>query len=182
MIIGITGTNSSGKETIAKYLMKKGFMHYSLSDIIREEAATRNLPKERNTLIELGNELRGKYGEGILSARVLRKIKKGNAKNAVVTSIRSPGEIKELKKYSYFYLLGVDAPAEIRFNRAMARGRIENVSTLQEFIKMEERERTTEKNKQQLTVCLGMADKVIMNSSTIKDLYEKVDNILEILY
>lgn len=181
MIIGITGTNSSGKESIAKYLMGRGFVHYSLSDVIREEAAARSLSKERNTLIELGNELREKHGEGILAIRALKKIKEGEIKNAVVTSIRSPGEIKELKESGDFYLLGVDAPAEMRFKRAIARGRIENVESLQEFIKTEEREKTTEKSKQQLTVCLGMANKVIMNSGSFEDLYKEVDDVLKTL-
>ena len=37
MIIGITGSYASGKDTVASILQEKGFIHYSLSDILREE-------------------------------------------------------------------------------------------------------------------------------------------------
>lgn len=33
MIIGITGTISAGKETVADYLKKRGFAHFSLSNV-----------------------------------------------------------------------------------------------------------------------------------------------------
>ena len=35
--IGVTGTLGSGKDTLAAYLVSKGFEHISLSDLIREE-------------------------------------------------------------------------------------------------------------------------------------------------
>ncbi|GAI25308.1 unnamed protein product [marine sediment metagenome] len=78
-------------------------------------------------------------------------------------------------------MLGVDAPVEVRFKRAMVRGRTENATTLKEFIEMEAREKTTDKNKQQLTVCLSIADKVITNPGSFEDLHRKVDKILETL-
>ncbi len=43
MIIGVTGKMGAGKDTFAVYLGKKGFIHISLSDIIRQEAVARGL-------------------------------------------------------------------------------------------------------------------------------------------
>ena len=98
MIIGITGTNASGKDTAADYLKNKGYSHYSLSDIVREECDVRGLPKDRDTLRELANELRRNFGADVLAKRAIEKIQREKAKNIVITSIRSPEEIKTLKK------------------------------------------------------------------------------------
>ncbi len=58
MIIGLVGRNAAGKGEAANYLKSKGFVYYSLSDAIREEAAKRGLEHSRDNLINLGNELR----------------------------------------------------------------------------------------------------------------------------
>jgi dephospho-CoA kinase len=60
MIIGITGPNASGKDTVADILEEKGFIHYSLSDILREELKKSNKEEIRKNLIKIGNELRKK--------------------------------------------------------------------------------------------------------------------------
>ena len=66
MIIGLTGKNASGKGEVANYLKTKGFVYYSLSDVLREEATKRGLEHTRDNLINLGNELRKKYGANYL--------------------------------------------------------------------------------------------------------------------
>ena len=47
MIIGLTGKNASGKGEVASYLQKKGFIYYSLSDELREEAKEKNIEPTR---------------------------------------------------------------------------------------------------------------------------------------
>ena len=76
MILGISGTNSAGKDSVARILKDAGFEQFSLSDAIREEAKARGLPSDRDVLIKLGNELREKLGPGILGERILDLIKK----------------------------------------------------------------------------------------------------------
>ena len=179
MIIGITGNSNSGKEVIANYISRKGFIYFSLSDLLRKEAYERNLPKSRDTLIALGNELREIYGENILASRILDKIKKDKIKNAVISSIRNPEEIKEFKKNSDFLLLGIEAKAELRYYRAIKRAREkEDEMTLHEFLLKERGEMTVEKNKQQLGVCFKMSDLKIVNDGSIEELYEKIEELL----
>src|SRR3989344_8142398 len=108
MIIGLTGKNAAGKGELAKHIQSKGFAYFSLSDALREEATKRGLGHSRDTLINLGNELRKKFGNGILAKRINEKIKKENAaRNFVIDSIRNPGEIEELRKNEGFLLVGV---------------------------------------------------------------------------
>jgi len=39
VVIGLVGRNASGKGQVAEYLKSKGFIYYSLSDVIRNEAS-----------------------------------------------------------------------------------------------------------------------------------------------
>ncbi|MYB53186.1 MAG: AAA family ATPase, partial [Acidobacteriia bacterium] len=55
MIIGLTGTNGSGKTVACELLQRKGFQFYSLSDVIREELAEKGLAANRENLIAEGN-------------------------------------------------------------------------------------------------------------------------------
>ena len=72
MIIGLTGTNASGKTSIVRYLIKKRFEYFSLSDVIRDELTLRGMDHSRDNLRRVGNELREKYGAAILAERELK--------------------------------------------------------------------------------------------------------------
>ena len=76
IIIGLTGENCAGKGTIAEYLKKKSFYYLSLSDVIREELASKGKEITRANLIEEGNYLRGNLGSGILSKKTIEKMEK----------------------------------------------------------------------------------------------------------
>ncbi len=174
MIIGLTGKNASGKGEAASYLVTKGFSYFSLSDIIRDEAKKRSIEETRENLIGIGNAMRKEHDSGILAKLVMKKLKG----NCVVDSIRNPEEIKELRKGKNFILLGVDAPAGIRFERAKKRGRIENAKTLAEFKTIEQKENLKNKNNQQLDNCLKMADIIVVNDKSLEELHKKIDALL----
>ncbi len=174
MILGLTGKNASGKTEIAKYLASKGFAYHSLSDAIRDEATRRGLPHSRENLIQLGNELRERHGPAVLAQMTRKKL----SGRDVVDSIRNPSEVAELRKERGFFLIGVDAPAKLRFERAKKRGRAENADTLEEFLELERRENSGNEKEQQLDRCFEMADFVIYNSGTLEELRRKVDEVL----
>ncbi len=79
MIIGLTGKNGAGKTEVSNYLKSRGFEYFSLSDEIRNEIRVRGLQMARDTLIEVGNELREKFGPGVLAERILTRL--GNDRN-----------------------------------------------------------------------------------------------------
>jgi len=179
MIIGLTGKNAAGKGEVASYLKTKGFVYYSLSDALREEATELGLDHSRDNLIKLGNELRQKHGSQYLAQQINNKIKNKNEKNFVVDSIRSPYEAKELMKNKDFLLIGIDAPVKLRFERLLERNRAGDAVTLEEFKKQEERENVNNKANQQLDATFALAGKVIVNDSSLEDLHKKIDNLLE---
>ena len=178
-VIGLVGPIASGKGTVAQILKELGFEYYSLSDRIREELARRNLPITREWLQNMGDELRGKYGDDILAQRTSELIAESPHTKIVVDSIRNPGEIRFLREHldAKVTIIGVDAPPEIRWKRFVERGRNENVTTKEEFLAMDAREtqKTGESYKIDITGCLKSADRVIKNEGTTDDLMLELD-------
>ncbi len=173
-LIGLTGTNCSGKGEVASFFEKKGYTYFSLSDLIREELQKIGKEATRDNLIKMGNELREKSGHDILARLVMKKVKD----KSVIDSIRNPREIEYLRTQKNFILLAVDAPVDLRYERAKQRGRAESASTLQEFIKKEAEEMTDRAKGQQLHNCLKMADVLVINDGSLKDLHRKLEELL----
>ncbi len=173
-LIGLTGTNGSGKGEAAAYLKKKGYAYFSLSDVIRNELHKDGKEDSRDNLIQKGNELRKKHGPDILARMVMEKVEG----KAVIDSIRNSSEVEYLRKEKEFILLAIDAPVELRYERVKQRGRQESVSTLEEFIKKEKEEMTDSEKGQQLHSCMKMADFMIMNDGALEDLHLKLEEIV----
>jgi dCMP deaminase len=181
MIIGITGFLASGKGAVSELLKAKGFIVYSCSDEIREECRKNNIEITRENLQRIGNELRQKFGPNILAKRLAERITlQGLDKNYVVESIRTPGEIEELKKLTNFSLVFVDAEAMTRYQRAKERLREkEHISSYEEFMTSEKKELTSnDPNSQNLSKCKELSEFVIDNNGTLEDLEKKVDDLL----
>jgi dCMP deaminase len=177
MIIGLTGTNGSGKTEVSGYLKSRGFELYSLSDEIREEILRRGKEITREVLIEVGNELREEFGPGILAERILLKLERDH--NYVVDSIRNPYEVEVLKRRKDFILLAVEADQRVRFERTRSRGRESAAQTLEKFIEEENRELVSANPaSQQLHATRRKADLVIANDGTLDDLHRQLDELL----
>ena len=177
MIIGITGLNGSGKGEVANFLLEQGFEYLSLSDIIREELVQRNMEIDRENLIDVGNKLRKKFGPGELAERALSKLENGNP--YVVDSIRNPGEITTLRMMPNFYLVGVIAPLEMRFERVRIRKRDKDALTLKEFKEIEKIDGLSKSSTGQQTFkCIKKAEIIIVNDSNLEVLKEKMAKVL----
>ncbi len=205
-LIGLSGPNASGKGEAAEYLKKKGYRVYSLSDVLRKEASKVGLDQSRKTLINFGYQLRKKCGEGILVKKLLPQIRKHQ--KIVVDSIRSPAEIKELRKLlttnyrptpksgrlrsrasaterfgrrrprSTVFILGIDAPERLRYRRLLKRRRVGDIKTFSEFVRAEKKENSSKKYAQQIGKCMQLADKIIINKGSLEELYKKIDIFL----
>jgi dCMP deaminase len=176
MLIGLTGRNASGKGEVARYLQRKSFYYYSLSDAIRDEIRSRGEEPTRERLIIVGNELRQRYGSNILAERVLAKIE--DDKHYVIDSIRNPAEVETFRTAKNFKLIRIEAPAETRFQRILNRQRESDPRTLEEFVALENREAEGDDTSQNLVKVELMADHVLSNDSTLEKLYPKIDQLL----
>lgn len=148
---------------------------HSLSDVVRDEATRRGLDHTRDALIKMGVRLRTEGGTGALAERILPRL----GRWAVVDSIRNPGEVAVLRRLPRFFLVGVDAPQALRFDRSVRRGRLGDGATLEEFAAKEARENATSEAGQQLVATLALADAVIDNARTIRALRAAVRRTLK---
>jgi len=169
-LIGLTGTNGAGKGEVAAYLTKKGYACVSLSDEIREQLRREGREITRDNLIAAGNALRRKYGADVLARRVMQKVKGPT----VIDSIRNVREVAFLRRRRSFLLVAVDAPVELRYERVRKRGRLESVSSLEEFAAKEKEEMAGGAGGQQLGRCLEMADLTIRNDGSLAALYRRI--------
>jgi len=179
MIIGVTGLNCAGKDTIAGFLQDKGFVHLSLSDAIRDELRAEDRELTRENLLEKGNALRETFGADILARRTLDKMKPGQ--NYVVTSIRNLAEYNALNERDDFTLVLVDAPLQLRFERVMERAGESDtaVKTLDDFEEAERREMTNDSTRQQLHLVIKEADYRVCNDGDFEHLQKQLNGILE---
>lgn len=178
MIIGLIGRNCSGKGEVAKFLQSIGFNYFSLSDILREELKSRELEESRDNLIEIGNELRRKYGPPVLADRILQRLDPD--KNYVIDSIRNPAEVATLKRRSNFRLVHIVADEATRFERMRSRSRPGDPDTLEEFHRHEQAElKSDDPTRQQLAATEALADAVLENNGTLDELHEQTRRLVQ---
>jgi len=171
LIIGLTGPNAAGKGEAAAALRALGFTYHSLSDAVREAALQRGRTTGRDDLILTGNELRREGGAGILAELTLPKL----GERDLVDSIRNPAEVAVLRRVPGFFLLGVTALPEVRFERARRRqGRGDAVASLQSFLDKEAEENTADPAAQQLGATFALADRIITNDGSIEELHQSI--------
>ncbi len=179
MIIGLTGTYAAGKGTVAEYLIGKGFQYYSLSDELRLLLREKGISATRDNLISAGNQLRKKYGPNFLAELAIKRLRGApSVASAVVDSIRNPGEIAAFREFKDFYMVAVDAPVDIRYERARKRGSERDPKSFSEFLVQEKREMVGKDTDQQLAACIKAADFTISNDSDFKKLYNEIERVL----
>ena len=175
-IIGITGTLGAGKGTVVDYLVNNmGFKHYSVREYLIEEITKKGLPVNRDTMTEEANELRARHSPSYIIEQLYKKAKVGGG-NAIIESIRTPGEVDFLNTQGQFYLIAVDADPKIRYNRITLRATETDNISFNTFIANEKREfASTDPNKQNLSRCIEMADLVLQNNGSIYELQQQLE-------
>lgn len=171
IIIGLTGPTAGGKGTIAKHLEEQGFVYFSLSDVIREQATKYGWRHTREVLQNLGDEMRASGGADILARMTAETSRFKHADWVVIDAIRHPDEINYLKDFFDAKIIGVTAAPEKLFELMKARGREGDPATFEEFIKVQKREQGKEgTTAMQVNRCLEMADATVWNSGDRADL------------
>lgn len=164
-IFGLVGPIASGKQVLADFLKVRGYIYVSLSDEVRKETKKRGLSIVRENLQDVGNALRRELGNDILARRALATISQ-ETDLLVVDSIRNYAEIEYLRKHLPIKIIGVDAPAELRLARYLARAkeRHEDGITEEDFWRADKRDRGENTDSgQQVDICLLGSDLVINN-------------------
>lgn len=178
VVIGITGTIASGKGYAATFFHEKGFEHHSASLAIRAIAKERKITINRANLSKLGSKLQ-KEDPLAITKRVAKLIA-GRKKYFVVDGIRTMKAVNFYKKHFDFYLIGIDAPIETRFERVKSRGRKGDPKTLSDFKKIDKKEMAPGGG-QEVGKCLKAANILIENCGSQKDFEKSLRKSLSII-
>lgn len=176
MIIGLTGRNASGKGEVGEYLKARGFLFFSLSDVLRTELTRRKKPVTRDNLTWLGNKLRDEQGPSVLADLILPKLE--DDRHYVIDSFRNPEEVKAFRRTKDFVLVFVDASPKTRFERMQSRKREKDARTYEDFIRIENREKSNlDPTKQNLDACAALADHHLSNNGSLETLHRAIDKM-----
>lgn len=127
-IIGVSGSDRSGKDTVAEMLMDNGYFGYSFGDAVRDHARNRHAndpnPISVVNLTETSNWLRSEHGADVILKEALKAYDQAIAsgedyKGVVLYSVRAPIEVDFILEQGG-ELVWVEATDEVRLKRRLA--------------------------------------------------------------
>lgn len=174
-IIGLAGHPASGKDTVANYLVSKGFKLLSGGDMIRAAMREEGLSTDRAGIQKYVTEKRALLGDAYIVELMLPMI----TGDTVICAFREIVGIKFLREKfpGQFVLWNVVAPLELRYARAQSRAREGDSVSFEEFAAQEEYERNNPGYS--LDAVMASADATIENVGSEVELSLKVDKLLK---
>lgn len=190
-IIGLSGTNGSGKDTVAQMLVERHNYYFaSATYMLKEELEFRGWPTDRTHKSKLSAEWRREYGMAVIVERAWNHFKKhkNKYKGLIIASLRHPSEA-ELVHELGGKVVWVDADPEIRYQRIQAnasgRGRAaEDNKTFEEFIADEYREMHPEGDEATLNMAgvKNLSDITLLNNGhSVEAFKDEAEKALKIL-
>ena len=167
-IIGLAGTNGSGKDTVGALLAERhNFYFFSLTELMRIELRRRGLPVVRENTRMISIEWRRESGPAILVDRSIAVFADAGGlqryKGFVMSSLRNPYEADRVHALGGT-VIWIDADPKIRYKRiqdnAASRGRAgEDNRTYAQFLQEEQDEMHPPTG----------ADQAVLNGTAVKD-------------
>jgi len=174
-LIAFVGMPASGKSEAAAIAIKFGIPVVNMGDVVREETARRGLPPTDENIGGTGTSLRREEGMDVIAQRCVPKIRAIKSKAIVVDGIRNINEIEYYKKEfgTDFELIAINTPFEIRFERVKKRARSDDMKSMEELKRRDEREKGWG-----LDRAIEKAVINIDNTGTIEKFKEKMEQLL----
>ncbi len=173
-IIGVSGTNGSGKDTVGELLRDDfGWLFVSVTELLRDECRRRGWAVERENLRKISAQWRREQGLGILVDKALAEFKSQTKtyQGLILSSLRNPAEADRVHELGG-QVIWVDADPKVRYARITPRARSpEDRKTYKEFLAEQKREMTPEGDEATLNT-LGVkakADIFIQNNGNDLD-------------
>jgi dephospho-CoA kinase len=172
-ILVTTGMPGSGKEEFLKCCESRGARITRMGDIVRAKAKEFGIDSSDSSVGSLANEERKRYGMDIWAKRTIPFV---GGDLVIIDGSRGPDEIRAFKRAfgDDLKVIAIHASVRTRFDRLVARSRGDSPMTLAEFDLRDRRELTWG-----LGEAIALADYMIVNESSLKDLKRNVDSLLD---
>lgn len=180
--IGVTGLPGAGKSVFSNAAKSLGILVIKMGAIVFDETRKKGLSLTYENIGKTAEELRTRYGRGIIAKKVIEKIKKisinetKNEKIIVIEGIRSPEEVEYFRDFfDTFILVAIYAPPRIRYERLLQRGRVDDTLNILKLI---------ERDKRELNFGIGeviaLADEILINKDkTLKEFFNECKKFIE---
>lgn len=179
ILIGITGTNGSGKGTVVDYLVKtKGFTHYAARDFLTREVEKRGLAVDRSSMRLVANGLRAEHEPAYVVKQLFSQAENEKCERVVIESVRNIGEAEFLKSKGAF-LIAVDADQHLRYERVQERRSATDQIDFATFVEHEEREmKPVGPHDMDLRGVMALSDVTIQNDGTLSELQAQIEKVV----
>ena len=164
-VIGLSGTNGAGKDTVGEMLATHhNYMFISVTELLRGEARRRGLQVDREVLRTISAEWRRELGLAVLIDKAVAEFEARGSfyDGLVLASVRNPGEADRIHQLGGT-MVWIDADPRTRYERVQSNKAVraradEDDKTFEQFLFEEEAEMKP----------LG-DDKALLNMSVVKE-------------
>lgn len=172
-LILITGMSGSGKTTLTRFIEKFGYRVVTMGDVIRGIALERGLEPTSGNLGLIAEEVRREEGDAIVARRCIENLEVDRTRKVVVDGIRSLEEVEAFKEAFDVVLVAVHASPRTRFNRVHGRGRSDDSTGWEAFLKRDWRELGFG-----VGSSIALADHMVINEGSINDLKQASNELI----
>ena len=172
-VICVAGMPGCGKEEFVKVGEERGFAVVRMGDIVREEAKRRGLKLSDEAVGGMAHEERVRHGFGVWAERTIPRVK---AEVTLIDGIRGREEVEVFRRAfgDALVVVAIHASPRTRYNRIRRRGRGDDVLSLEEFRRRDERELGWG-----LAEVIATADFMVVNEDGLQAMREQCRRVLD---
>ena len=182
-VVALTGMPGCGKSVVVEQLINEGYETLYMGTIVREEMAAQEIDATSKNVRNFATELREKHGDDVVARRCLdelkSKIERSKEKPVIIEDIKGIAEVEYFRRElgTDFALIAIHVPPKTRFERSKNRDGEWDDKTIKDFEEFQWRDKM--EMKWGLSEAIALADHIIINDSTEKDLIAAVKALIE---
>ena len=166
----------SGKSEAVAIAKEQGLPVIRMGDMVWKEVKKQKLPLNSETVGRIAKEMREIYGKDYWARKTIEQVKQNDdSKLIVIDGIRNREEISRFRNdlSQQFVVIAITVSKDVRYQRALARGRVDDPDDIKKIEERDEREEGWG-----VREVIDSADIQIKNDEDLESFREKVNEIL----